>query len=404
VNDQSPVHTVHEPPRGRRYYQLALVLGALTALGPIAIDTYLPALPAIARDLGTTAMLTQVSLSVYFIGIALGQAVYGPVSDRLGRKPALYAGLALFGAASAGCALSESVEALIGFRFLQALGGCAPLVVPRAVVRDHFDERGSVRMLSVLMLVMGLGPILAPLVGGQLLVHVGWRAIFWAHATYAAIGLVAVALALPESLGADRRRRESVGAVVAVYGRLLRDGAFMRRVLTGGLVFAGLLAYISGSPFVFIELYDVPPDQFGLYFGINAVGIIAASQINRAVAHRTDARRVLRIVLPISMGAGLILLVDAATGFGGFAGILVPLFVFIATHGFVMPNTTALAMAPHGSVAGSASALLGSVQFVIGAVAGTLVGAIGTSTAVPLAAVIAGCGAGAFLIHMGSGK
>lgn len=388
-----------QPPQGRRYYQLALVLGALTALGPLAIDTYLPALPTIARDLQTTAALTQASLSVYFIGIALGQAVYGPVSDRLGRKPALYAGLGLFGAASVGCALSTSIEALIAFRFLQALGGCAPLVIPRAVVRDYFDERGSVRMLSVLMLVMGLAPILAPLVGGQLLVHVGWRAIFWAHAIYAAVGLVAVWLSLRESHTEERRRLETIGSVLAVYRRLLRDGAFMRQVLTGAMIFAGLLAYISGSPFVFIDLYDVPPERFGVYFGINAFGIITASQVNRWLAYRTDARSVLRLVLPVSLLSGVVLLANAIAGFGGFSGILIPLFVFIATHGFVMPNTTALAMAPHASVAGSASALLGSVQFVIGAVAGTLVGAIGTASAVPLAAVVAGCGAGAFGIH-----
>jgi DHA1 family bicyclomycin/chloramphenicol resistance-like MFS transporter len=386
-------------PHGWAYYRLALVLGALTAMGPLAIDTYLPALPTIARELRTTATLVQVSLSAYFVGIALGQAVYGPLSDRLGRKPALYAGLGLFIAASLGCALAPGVEALIAFRLLQALGGCAPLVIPRAIVRDHFNQRDSVRMLSVLMLVMGLAPILAPLVGGQLLVHLGWRSIFWAHAAYGTFWLVAVAGGLNESLALERRRREPVRAIVTVYWTLLRDWPFMREVLAGGLVFSGLLAYISGSPFVFIELFHVSPERFGLYFGANAIGIISASQINRWLAHRIEPKRVLRGVLPVSLGAGVTLLVDAWTGFGGFAGILIPLFVFIATHGFVMPNTTALAMEPHGSVAGSASAILGSAQFVLGALAGALVGAAGNGTAVPLAAVIAGCGAGAFLVH-----
>jgi DHA1 family bicyclomycin/chloramphenicol resistance-like MFS transporter len=381
------------------HVRLALILGALTAIGPLAIDTYLPALPTIARELQTTTALTQISLSVYFIGIALGQAVYGPLSDRLGRKPALYAGLLLFVAASIGCATARTVEALIAFRFLQALGGCSPLVVPRAVVRDYFDERESVRMLSMLVLVMGAAPILAPLVGGQLMTLFGWRSIFWAHAAYAVAWLLAVALALPESLGADRRRRESVGAILGIYGRLLRDGAFMRHVLTGALVFSGLLAYIAGSPFIIIELFGVSPERFGLYFGLNAVGIIAASQVNRWLAHRLESRTILRVVVPVSMGAGLVLLFDAATGIGGFAGILVPLFIFIATHGFVMPNTTALAMAPHGAVAGSASALLGSLQFVLGSIAGTLVGVLGDGTAVPFAAVIAACAVGAFVMH-----
>jgi DHA1 family bicyclomycin/chloramphenicol resistance-like MFS transporter len=389
-----------EAPSGAAYYRLALILGALTAMGPLAIDTYLPALPRIADDLHTSDALVQVSLSVYFVGIALGQAFYGPLSDRLGRKPALYLGLALFILASVGCALATSVQALIVFRFLQALGGCAPLVVPRAIVRDHFDQRGSVRMLSILMLVMGLAPILSPLVGGQLLGFFGWRSIFWVHAVYGSVWLLAVAVGLRESLDIARRQRQRLGAVLAVYGRLLGDRVFMAHVLVGALIFAGLLAYISGSPFVFIELFHVSPSHFGLYFGVNAIGIMTASQINRWLAQRVDASQILRRVLPVSLVASVALVVNAASGFGGFAGILVPLFVYIAMHGFVMPNTTALAMAPHGAVAGSASALLGSIQFILGALSGTLVGALSNGTAVPLAVVIAGCGAGAFAIQM----
>ena len=376
-----------------------MILGALTAMGPLAIDMYLPALPAIARDLGTSAASVQVSLAVYFIGIAVGQAFYGPLSDRWGRKPVLYFGLALFVASSAGCALAADVRTLIVFRFVQALGGCAPLVIPRAVVRDYFDQRGSVRMLSVLMLVMGLAPILAPLIGGQLLVNFGWRSVFWVLAGYGTIWLAIVIPFLPESLPADRRRRQRLGDVLAVYGRLLRDRAYIGYVVSGGLIFSGLLAYIAGSPFVFIELFGVAPERYGLFFGTNAIGIIAASQINRWLANRYDAGRIVSVVLPVAMIAGAVLLFDAYSGFGGFAGILVPLFCFIACHGFVMPNTTALAMAPHGAVAGSASALLGTLQFVLGATAGTLVGVLGNGTAVPLGAVIAGCGAAAFAAY-----
>jgi DHA1 family bicyclomycin/chloramphenicol resistance-like MFS transporter len=368
-------------------------------MGPFAIDTYLPALPTIAREFHTTDALVQVSLSVYFVGIAAGQALYGPLSDRIGRKPALYLGLTMFGLASLGCALSTSVYVLIGFRFVQALGGCSPLVVPRAIVRDHFDQRESVRMLSILMLVMGLAPILAPLLGGQLLKQFGWRSVFWFHALYAAAWLIAVVTGLHESLSGARRRREPVSAVLATYGSLLADRAFMSQILVGALIFAGLLAYISGSSFVFIELFHVSPQRFGVYFGVNAIGIMSASQLNRWLAQRIDAAVILRRVLPVSLAAGLVLLADAWTGFGGFAGILVPLFIYIATHGFVMPNTTALAMAPHGAVAGSASALLGSIQFILGALAGTLVGAASNGTAVPLAAVVAGCALSAFAIH-----
>lgn len=390
---------MNEAPRGEAYYRLAVILGALTAMGPLAIDMYLPALPTIARELHASTASVQVSLAVYFIGLACGQAFYGPLSDRWGRKPALYFGLLLFSASSVGCALAQNVGALIALRFLQALGGCAPLVVPRAIVRDYFDQRGSVRMLSVLMLVMGLAPILAPLIGGQLLVNFGWRSVFWVLAAYGVFWFAIVTTFLPESLPVERRRRQRPREVLATYVRLLRDRRYFGYVATGALIFAGLLAYISGSPFVFIELFGVPPEQYGLFFGINAIGIIIASQINRWLASRVDARDIVRYVLPVSVAAGLVLLADAYTGFGGFAGILLPLFFYIASHGFVMPNTTALAMAPHGTVAGSASALLGTVQFVLGASAGALVGALGNGTAIPLAAVIAGCAGLAFATY-----
>jgi DHA1 family bicyclomycin/chloramphenicol resistance-like MFS transporter len=381
------------------YYRLALILGALTAIGPLAIDMYLPALPTIAREFRVDASVVQSSLAAYFIGIAIGQAFYGPLSDRLGRKPILYLGLVLFMVSSIGCALAGSVNALIAFRFLQALGGCAPIVIPRAIVRDHFDQARSVRMLSVLMLVMGLAPILAPLIGGQLLVHFGWRAVFWLLTMYAAVWLTVVATLLPESLPATRRLRHPMSEVLGVYWRLATDRRFMAHALAGALIFAGLLAYISGSPVVFIELFDVPPQQFGIFFGINDVGIMVASQINRWLVGRVDTLRIVRIVLVVAMTAGAVLVLDAYTGFGGFAGILVPLFCYIACHGFVLPNTTALAMSPHGTVAGSASALLGTLQFVLGAIAGSLIGLFANGTPVPMAAVIAGCGTGAFLAN-----
>ena len=381
------------------YYRLALILGALTAMGPLAIDMYLPALPTIAREFRTDSGMVQASLAVYFIGIALGQAFYGPISDRVGRKRVLYFGLVVFIVSSIGCAQAGSVEALIGFRFLQALGGCAPLVVPRAIVRDHFDQVGSVRMLSVLMLVMGLAPILAPLIGGQLLVRFGWRAVFWVLALYGSVGLAIVAAFLRESLPPARRLRQPVSSVVSVYWRLIRDRSYLGHALSGALIFAGLLTYIAGSPFVFIELFHVSPERYGLFFGTNAVGIIAGSQVNRWLASRVDAHRIVRVVLIVALTASLVLLLDAHSGFGGFAGILVPLFCFIACHGFVLPNTTALAMAPHGQVAGSASALLGTLQFVLGATAGSLVGVFADGTAVPMAVVIAGCGLTAFLTN-----
>jgi DHA1 family bicyclomycin/chloramphenicol resistance-like MFS transporter len=388
---------VRTPPAGADYLRMVVILGGLTAMGPLAIDMYLPALPAIARDLQTTTGLVQVSLASYFIGIAGGQALYGPLSDWLGRKPALYVGLVIFAVSSTACALAPGVETLIACRFLQALGGCAPLVVPRAVVRDHFDEQASVRALSALVLVMGLAPILAPFVGGQLLARWGWRAIFWVLAGYGAAWLAVVTLLLPESLPRAARRAQPPAVVLATYRRLLADRAFMGWVLAGGTIFAGLLAYISGSSFVFIELFGVRPERFGLYFGANAAGLIGASQMNAWLARRYGARRVVSVVIPCAAVAGLVLAAAATTGIGGFPGILVPLFCFVACHGFTFPNTTALAMAPHGAVAGSASALLGTLQFSMGALAGAAVGLLGNGTAVPFGVVIAACGLGAFL-------
>jgi DHA1 family bicyclomycin/chloramphenicol resistance-like MFS transporter len=386
------------PPRGADYLRIVVILGALAAMGPLAIDMYLPALPSIARDLQASPVLVQTSLAAYFIGIAMGQALYGPLSDRWGRKPALYVGLSVFTLSSAACALITSVEPLIVCRFLQALGGCAPLVVPRAVVRDHFDQQDSVRALSLLILVMGLAPILAPLVGGQLMVAWGWRSIFWLLAAYGAASLTIVSLLLPESLPADARRRQPISLVLRTYGRLLGNRAFMGWVLSGGMIFSGLLAYISGSSFVFIELFDVRPERFGLFFGVNALGLIAASQVNGWLAARYSPRQVVNAVMPVAAAAGLALVAAASTGIAGFAGLLVPLFCFVACLGFVMPSTTALAMAPHGAVAGSASALLGTVQFAMGAASGALVGLLGNGTAVPFGAVIACCGVGGLVV------
>lgn len=387
-------------PGSRAYVRLVLILGVLSAMGPLAIDAYLPSFPAIARDLAATASSVELTVAVYFIGLGLGQAVYGPLADRVGRRLPLLTGLALFVLASIACASAATIEQLIAARFAQALGGCAEMVVARAMVRDFFDERESMRVLSLLMLVMGLAPILAPLAGAQLLVHFGWRAVFWTLAGIGSLTLAAVLRLLPESLPHAARRTQTAGEILLTYGRLLGDRPFMAAVLAGSFILAGMFAYIAGSPFVFIELFRVPPEQFGLFFGFNAAGLITASQINGRLARRRDAHAILRVVLPITALASVVLLLDAASGFGGFAGVLVPLFLCVASVGFVLPNTTALAMAPHGAMAGSASALVGAVQFLLGAAAGSLVSALSNGTAVPLGAVIAGCGIGACAVFL----
>lgn len=381
--------------------RLTLILGTLTAIGPLSIDMYLPALPAITREFATSAAATQRTLSIYFIGLAIGQALYGPLTDRFGRKRPLLVGSAIYLFASLACALAGSIESLALLRLVQALGGCAGMVVARAVVRDCFDARDSARVYSFLMLVTGLAPILAPLVGGQLLVLASWRAVFWLLAGFGGLCLALVSTALPETLPPNGRLRVGLGATLATYRRLLADRQFMGYALTGGCIFAGMFTYISGSPFVFIELYGVSPQRYGLIFGANALGLVIASQINRRLLASYPGEAILRAALAVSMAASLALVLAAASGLGGLAGLLVPLFVCIASVGLVSPNTAAAAMAPHGRIAGSASALLGVAQFVVGAGIGVLLGLLEDGSALPMAALIALCGAMALAAFLG---
>jgi DHA1 family bicyclomycin/chloramphenicol resistance-like MFS transporter len=375
------------------------MLGSLTALGPLSIDMYLPSFQAIARDLRASPAQVQLTLAVFFVALGIGQAFYGPISDRFGRRRPLCFGLALYILASAGCASARSIEALVGWRFAQALGGCAGMVIARAVVRDRFDERESARFFSLLMLVTGLAPILAPSIGGQILVLFSWRAIFWTLAGFALVGFVTATFVLPESLPPERRTEGGVATALRAYARLLCDRAFMRYALSGALVISGMFAYIFGSPFVFMQIYGVRPERFGWIFGFIALGLISASQLNRVLLARVAGARILSHALVVTATAGVILLVMAWTRAGGLAGMLGPLFVYIASLGFVLPNVIATALGPQGRNAGTASALLGTLQFGAGAMVGTLLGALGDGTAVPMAALIAACGLSALLVH-----
>ncbi|MEX0958822.1 MAG: Bcr/CflA family multidrug efflux MFS transporter [Burkholderiales bacterium] len=378
--------------------RVTLVLGALTAFAPMSIDMYLPALPDIGRSLDADAASVQLTLSAFFIGLALGQAVYGPLADRFGRKGPLYFGLVVYIAASIGCALASDIDALIGLRLMQALGGCVGIVVARAVVRDLYGHQESARMFSVLMLVMGVAPILAPLLGGYVLIWFGWRAIFWVLALFGLSCMLAAALILPETRPAHTIKPNLFSAISG-YGRLLIDRRFIGYTLAGGLAQAGLFAYISGSPFVFIEVFGVPAHHYGWLFGMNAVGLIGASQVNRRLLARRSPDELLRRANLVNALFGIALAGIAFSGFGGLPMLLVPLFGYITALGFTFPNAAAGALAPFGDRAGSASALLGSVQFTIAAVAGAAVGLLHDDTAVPMAAVIGMCGAAAFASH-----
>ena len=380
------------------YAKLAIILGTLSAFAPLSIDMYLPALPTIAADFNTQTSVVQQTLAVFFIGLAVGQAFYGPIADRVGRRGPLLFGATLYMLASIGCAFAPTIQSLILLRLAQALGGCAGIVISRSIVRDLFDAHESASMYSFLMLVMGLAPITAPLIGGQLLLYFGWRAIFIALSGFGLLCVLLVTFILPETLPAERRVRSGLGAALRSYGEILTNRQYMGYAIASGLASSAMFAYISGSPFVFIELNGVAPERFGLLFGANAVGLIAAAQINRWLLNHYHGGQILKAALAFTASMGLLLLIVTATGFGGFPAMLVVLFCCIASTGLVGPNATAAAMAPYAQRAGSAAALLGASQFVLGAAAGSLVGLLHNGTAVPMAGVIALCAVGSYLI------
>jgi MFS transporter, DHA1 family, multidrug resistance protein len=378
-----------------RRFRTTLILSALVAFAPMSIDMYLPALPSLERYFATDTASVQHTLASFFIGLAIGQLFYGPFADRYGRKPPLYYGLTLYIAASAGCALAPGIGSLIGLRFLQAVSGCAGMVVARAVVRDLYDRQESARVFSLLLMVMGIAPVLAPLAGGFLLTWLGWRSIFWILALFGVACLLAVKFWLPETIPRDIAR-VPLSSALANYTGLLVDRRYVGYALSGGFGQAGMFAYISGSPFVFIDLYGVPAHAYGWLFGLNAVGIIAFTQANRRLLLRYDADLVLDKANLANFLFCLVLLTLVATNAAGLALILVPLFFVVSLRGLTFPNASAGAMAPFPEKAGSASALLGSVQFAIAAVASAAVGFFHNGTAVPMAAVMGTCGVLAF--------
>lgn len=372
-------------------FRTILILGALSAFGPLAIDFYLPAFPAMALAFGTDENHVQMTLAAYFLGLSIGQLAYGPVADRFGRRIPLLIGVGLFTLASVACAYAPNLEWLIGARFVQALGGCAGMVISRAIVSDKCDAVGSAKVFSQLMLVMGLAPILAPLLGGLLVNLSGWQSIFLALTVFSALAGLAVATGLPESMPADIPRQPLSGAL-RQYGRLLAEPLFLGHALTGGIAIAGMFAYIAGSPFIIIKLYGVAPEHFGWLFGANAAGFILVAQVNaRLLAKRGPAFLLARAVW-VYLAAGLTLLAVSAMHPAQLWPLLIPLFVCIASLGCISPNAAACAMNGQGARAGSASALLGCLQFSVAAGASALVGVLHDGSAVPMAMVISLCG------------
>lgn len=368
--------------------RFALILGGLTAFGPLSIDMYLPALPALSNELGASAAQSQLTLTAVLLGLALGQLVAGPISDSVGRRRPLLIGLAVYITASVLCALSGSVYALAALRGLQGLGAAAGVVIARATVRDLYSGREAARFFSSLMLVTGLAPILAPVIGGQILTHTTWRGVFVVLTGFGTLLLLVSTFLLPETKRQEWRQPARLGSTFRTFGTLLARRSFLGNALTAGLGMSAMFAYISGSSFVLQGVYGMSPQMFSLAFGANAVGIVLAGQINaRLVGRVANEVQLLLVALSAAAVAGVVLLGVALLNLP-LPFLLAALFVMVASLGFVMPNTTMLALADNRDVSGSASALLGVSQFIVGALAAPLVGLGGTGTALPMATVM----------------
>jgi MFS transporter, DHA1 family, multidrug resistance protein len=373
----------------KQYRTIILVLGALAALGPFAIDMYLPGFPAIAKDLKTDIAHVGLSLTSYFIGIAVGQLIYGPLIDRFGRKKPLIIGLSIFVLASLGCALAPSVEWLIGLRLLLALGGCVGMVASRAMVRDLFPLKDIPNVFSTLMLVMGVAPIIAPTIGGYVTAHLGWQYIFVVLATIAAAVLFAVARLLPESRGADASISLKPKFILRDFSLVFRERTFLTYAVSGSLAAAGMFAYISGSPYVFMEHFGLTDTQYGIAFAMNAAGYILGSQVNRLLLRRSTSKQLTLKIGFIQFVAAIALVFGSVTGSLSALGTLALLFIFMFSLGIINPNASALAMSPFTKNAGSASAILGSLQMGTGALASALVSYLHNRTMVPMTGVMA---------------
>lgn len=380
------------------FLRLALVLGLITAVGPFAIDMYLPALPSIGGALNASQGAVQASLMVFFVVIGVCQLIYGPLADIFGRKPPIYAGMALFIAGSIGCALAPNVEMLIGFRVLQALGACAGMVVPRAIVRDLHTGPEAARLMSLLMLVVSISPILAPLAGSAIIAFAGWRGVFWAVTIAGLIGLALAVTKLEETRPQADRAESSWSGVLASYGQLLRDPSFMGLTFAGGFGISAFFVYLSNSSFVLIEHYGLTPTVYSLFFGLNAVSFFGVAQLNGWLAERFGMARITRLAAAGFALSMIALAAVFATGVESLAVMAGLLFVGYGFLGVVVPTTAVLSMDQHGENAGAASALMGATQMVTGAVVMAAAGLFADGTPLPMVTGIATCAAISFAV------
>lgn len=369
----------------------AIVLGLLSAIGPFAIDMYLPALPTISADLGASTASTQMTLMVFFVALGVCQIIYGPVSDMVGRKAPLYFGIVVFALGSIGCGLAPTINWLIVFRFVQGLGAAAVMVIPRAVIRDLHTGVDATRLMSLVMLVFSVSPILAPLTGSALIVPFGWRAVFVAVTVAAGLSLVLVAFVLPETRPPEERVQVSVRSVLDGFGELLRDWRFLGLTFIGGFGMASFFAFLASSSFIYIGHFGLTPTQYSLAFSVNAVGFIGASQFSAYLAKRFGITAVISTAVTCYAAMSVVLFAAIAAGVDNLAVLIVLLFVAFAWLGLVIPSTMVLSLEDHGPIAGMASALGGTLQMVTGAVMIVIASVIFNGTALPMVTTIAVC-------------
>lgn len=360
--------------RSNRQYSTAwiMLLALLTALGPLSIDMYLPALPQMAQDFGVSTAMVANTLPAYFLGLAIGQLVYGPISDRIGRKKPLYVGLTLYVIASASCVLADNEWSLIFARIIQALGGCVGVVIARAAIRDRLDVQGSAQAFSSMMIVMGIAPIAAPALGAFVLEFFHWQAIFWILALIGCISLVCIHFFFTETLVPEKRLRLSLNQVFTLYIAILKDQSFRFPMLAGCLTGGVLFSYISSASAVLMDQYGLSQQQFAYAFGFNAVGIIILSSLNKKLVSRLSTLQRLKIGGFIQLTGALIVLVSGLVVQAPIVMVMTGLFFAVSGLGMTGPNAMALAMSQQGSRAGTASAIMGSMQFACGLLAGVL--------------------------------
>jgi DHA1 family bicyclomycin/chloramphenicol resistance-like MFS transporter len=377
---------------------IILILGLLSAIGPFSIDMYLPGFPAIANDLHTSVDMVSYTLASFFVGICIGQLISGPLLDRFGRKKPLIIGMSMYILASLGCAFSGSVEMLILFRLLQALGGCVTMVAPRAIIRDVFPVHESAKIFSMMILILGISPIVAPTAGSYLIAGLGWYSVFLVLGAISLVVLLAVIFLLPESKQPDPTFSLKAGPILDSFKTVLKNRQFYMYTLSGAIAAAGLFAYLAGSPFVLLKFYGVTEKEYGLIFAIIASGLITASQVNNLLLKKYTSIQIVRITLIIQTITGLLLFAGTAFNVVGLYGTVFLIFVFLSCQGFNFPNSSALSMAPFEKEAGSASALMGAIQMGFGALAAACVGLMNAKTPLPMTGIMAACGVGALLI------